>query len=156
MAYKTPWPICNSCSAIPSTVFYPTQCSGKDEAARAYLLHSFFRSLQNSALRGCHVCSLFYEAVREPFKSQLSTAPVYLESHCTVEGTQQVSLTANLHETIRVEGGDETSVADGMNDLSLQTFKYPPIAEVNWATSPEDIPATARNYKGTSCLPSSP
>lgn len=139
---ETPWPICAACASIPVNMFSPTT-----SPSTAHLLQNSFHKLQDSALAGCHTCTLFYEATQEPFKSKLQSAPVYLESWSADTLEQpNVVVSANLARIIRREDGEETKLCEQFSGLNLEPFKFTPIAEVKFVSSKDDVPGAARHH----------
>lgn len=151
MAFTTPWPSCACCRAIPKSLFYqPSTTSQTFEGRRQYNFQAAFLALRESASRGCHACTLFYGAVREPYKSQLHTAPMFLES-LFVQGTERAkttAITADLNRINRSEGSAEFNLKSPTYQCPYGRFEFAPIGEMRWAGEEEGVPASAKNYKG--------
>lgn len=148
MAFTTPWPICAACQSIPLSTFQcESTCEGT-HSINSHFLHASLPNLQKSASTGCHVCFLLYEAVREPFKSRLKTAPIYIESMVGERDGYSVVVTADLSQMVR----QEDSLEMGLSELAIQAedkrFGNTPIADVKFTFDVEDIPAAAKNFKG--------
>ncbi|KAM0154397.1 hypothetical protein ACHAPG_006490 [Botrytis cinerea] len=141
MALRTPWPICTACQAIPYTSFQNGTLNDP---------HQFwpsFSELANSASRGCHTCTLLYEAVREPFKHRLENQAVFLERGAIGgDGAETVVLTVDLASL-----PDQSTWANDFLQVhaedKLSDFKYLPIADVKYVSDAAEVPEDARNFK---------
>lgn len=146
MAPRTPWPICETCRAIPQSLF-----SRHDEISQPLIHHLWpsFAAFEASALRGCHTCTLFYEAVREPFKQCLEPVPaaIYLES-AVREDTQLpvVALTVDLLSLPDHASLDETLGRDEADVKS--SFRFKCIADVKFVLDWNAIPTNAKHFQG--------
>jgi hypothetical protein len=138
MALKTPWPICGTCRHIPPTL-------SRDTTAITHQLWPNFSDFQTSASKGCHSCTLLYEAVQEPFKSRLETGPIYLERAIIDGNIQVVAVTVDLAASPDHSAWDESLWK--RNDQP-PSFQYVPIADVKYVTDSKDIPHDARLFKG--------
>ena len=143
MEPTTPWPVCTNCQRIPLSLF---SAPAEDLEPPRHPLWPSFTALVESALRGCHPCTLFYEAVREPFKSRLETAQLYLESAKTDDGKRTIALTADL-VSLSDESSQEHVQLQG-NSRQTSGFLFTPIASVKSVADYSDVPAIARHYKG--------
>lgn len=145
MTLKTPWPICATCKAIPPAFFRPGSAP-----QQPYQLWPKYLEFAESAARGCHACTLLYEAVREPFKTKLDVEPLYLES-AIIDNTVAVVLTVNLdalpENSIWVKASWKR--IDGENTV----FKFVTIADVKFLTDAEDIPQGFKHFKGKQAEP---
>ncbi|TEY48285.1 hypothetical protein BOTCAL_0296g00050 [Botryotinia calthae] len=141
MALRTPWPICTTCQAISYTLFQNGTINDPNQ------FWPSFSEFANSASRGCHTCTLLYEAVREPFKHRLENQAVFLERGTIGgDGTETVVLTVDpaslpdqstwANEFLQVHAEDK-----------LSDFKYLPIADVKYVSDAAEVPEDARNFK---------
>jgi len=147
---ETPWPICTTCVSIPFHIF----SSSASSPSALYPLQVSFHHLRNSALAGCHTCTLFYEATREPFKSKLESAPVYIEhSSADILDQPKVVVSADLARITRREDSEELKLCEELSALNLEPFKFTPIAEVKFVSSKDDVPAAARHHNSKCMLP---
>lgn len=144
---ETPWPVCQVCSGIPVALFSPSQHEPSAKSAQTHFLHSSFQAFSLSASTGCHLCTVLYGAVREPFKSRLRTAPVFLES-CLQEDDLSVIVSADLTRIQRSGGEDEAALREGVFATTDRPFRHTTIADVKFTFASEKVPATAKNYKG--------
>ena len=141
MTFRTPWPTCTTCQAIPLSFFHN---GAIDKPHRLWLAFSAFAG---SASRGCHTCTLLYEAVREPFKHRLDAEPVHLEcATIDSEGTQAVALTVDLASLPDRGNWDESLWK--RNDVQRPRFQFVPIANVKYVSATKDVPQGARHFKG--------
>ena len=149
MAFRTPWPICAACQAIPIEVLIRSAVDGKNIGLPlTHFLHGSFDAFRLSASRGCHACTLLYEAVREPFKSGLHTAPICLESARGSDDKFKLVLSADLGQIQRFEDSLELALSEVTLREEDKGFNKTPIADVRFVFDASDIPATARNYRG--------
>ncbi|KAF7908922.1 hypothetical protein BELL_0355g00030 [Botrytis elliptica] len=141
MALKTPWPICTTCQAIPYTLFQNGTINDP------HLFWPSFSEFATSASRGCHTCTLLYEAVREPFKHRLEDQPIFLERG-TIDsgGTEVVALTVDLASLPDYSTWADDFLRRHAED-KLSGFKCLPIADVKHVLDPGDVPEDARNFK---------
>ncbi|KAF7901471.1 hypothetical protein EAF00_003692 [Botryotinia globosa] len=141
MALKTPWPICTTYQAIPYTLFQNVTINDP---------HPFwpsFSEFASSASRGCHTCTLLYEAIREPFKHRLEWQPIFLErGTIDIGGTEAVALTVDLASLT-----DHSTWADEIlrkhAEDKLSAFKYLPINDVKHVLDAGEVPEDARNFR---------
>jgi hypothetical protein len=141
MALRTPWPTCTTCQAIPLAFFHNRAID------KPYRLWLTFSAFADSASRGCHTCTLLYEAVWEPFKHRLDDEPVHLE--CTTidtDGTQAVALTVDL-ASLHDRGTWDESLWK-RTDGQRPSFQFVPIADIKYALNANDVPQGARHFKG--------
>ncbi|KAF7926833.1 uncharacterized protein EAE98_006218 [Botrytis deweyae] len=141
MALKTPWPICTTCQAIPYTLFQNGTINDP------HLFWPSFSEFATSASRGCHTCTLLYEAVREPFKHRLEDQPIFLERG-TIDsgGTEVVALTVDLASLPDYSTWADDFLRRHAED-KLSGFKCLPIADVKHVLDAGDVPEDARNFK---------
>lgn len=151
MTFKTLWPLCEPCRAIPSAAFL--QDPGLSHFVTS--LWPSFASFLDSAMGGCHTCFLLYSSIREPFKTRLSRMsapiPLYLESvHSDGEATRTVVLAI-----------DPTSLPDRSNwptallpdsSYSKHGFSYSPIADVKYTFDEREIPDNSKQFRGERVL----
>ncbi|RMZ82926.1 hypothetical protein DV737_g1837, partial [Chaetothyriales sp. CBS 132003] len=105
-----------------------------------------FSAFADSASRGCHSCTLLYEAVREPFKHRLDAEPVHLErAIIDGDGTEAVALTVDL-ASLPDHGTWHESLWK-RNDGQRPIFQFVPIADVKYVPDAKDIPQGARHFK---------
>ena len=103
--------------------------------------------MANSADRGCHVCTLLYEAIHEPYKTQLETAAISLESKAATDGgLRSISLTACL-DTPNLASGQELALLCPSGSSS--TLEAVSIGTVKFVLDYELVPKTAKNYQST-------
>lgn len=143
MVVKTPWPICDTCQTIPHEIFNGSISS----EMLPFTLWRSFESFAESAAKGCHTCTLFYEAVHEPYKSQLKSAEIYLESSPTSDTEDRhVVLTANLASLGDGVGQEKEDLPTQSN---LATFTcFTPIAHIKFVLDYEQVGSNAKYYKG--------
>ncbi|RMZ90857.1 hypothetical protein DV736_g1883, partial [Chaetothyriales sp. CBS 134916] len=140
MALKTPWPTCTTCQAIPLTFFH------NGATNKPHPLWLTFSAFADSASKGCHSCTLLYEAVQEPFKHRLDTEPVHLERATTdSDGTQAVALTVDLASSPDRGTWDESLWK--RYDGQQPSFQFVPIADVKYVRDAKDVPQGARHFK---------
>jgi hypothetical protein len=141
MTFRTPWPTCTTCQAIPLAYFQAATF------VKPHRLWVTFSAFADSASRGCHTCTLLYEAVQEPFKHRLDNEPVHLE-RATIDsdGTQAVALTVDI-ASLRDHGTWDESLW-GPTDGKPASFQFVPIADVKYVINADDIPQGARHFKG--------
>ncbi|KAI9649471.1 hypothetical protein NHQ30_002047 [Ciborinia camelliae] len=140
MSLRTPWPTCTTCQEIPPTFFHREAIIDKP-----HRFWSTFSAFANSASRGCHSCTLLYEAVREPFKHQLDDEPVFLERATTEsDGSQVVALTVTLASL-----PDRDTLDEPLKKRTDQHsgFQFVPIADIKYVTDAKDVPRGARHFK---------
>jgi hypothetical protein len=141
MALRTPWPTCTTCQAIPLAFFHNGAIN------KPHRLWPTFSAFANSASRGCHTCTLLYEAVREPFKHRLDNEPVHLE-RATIDsdGAQAVALTVALASLPDRGTWDES--LQKRTDGQRPSFQFVPIADIKYVPDAKDIPQGVRHFKG--------
>lgn len=117
--------MCKTCQAIPLAIF-------QDGAtAKHHLLWLTFSAFANSASRGCHTCTLLYEAVREPFKDRLDDEPIYLEhAILNADGGQAVALTVDLASSPNRRNWDESLWRH--TDEQGPSFQFVPLTDVRY------------------------
>jgi len=129
MALEPPWLICASCRGI----------------TRRLWLH--FSEFEASAAKGCHSCTILYEAVREPFKSRLEIEPVFLERATEDQNNKHpLALTIDIAPSADSSTWDE-SLWNG-NNSQQANFRHVAIADVKYVTDSKDVPHGARLFKG--------
>jgi hypothetical protein len=108
--------MCTTCRAIPRVFF---QDGVIDKPHR---LWPTFVAVASSASGGCHICTLLYEAVREPFKHRLDKEPVHLE-RATIngDGTQAVVLTVDLADRGKWDESFMEAYRRPTTELSIRT-----------------------------------
>ncbi|KAK5163373.1 uncharacterized protein LTR77_010746 [Saxophila tyrrhenica] len=142
MAHQTPWPICSTCRTIPHNIFTVPASSDLTQ----FKLWDSFTRFAESAARGCHTCTLLYEAVHEPYKSRLKNAEVYLESLSTGDNVKrEVVVTANSTLLEPCAGREEEALLKGGN-LSAGT-SFTPIAHLKFALNHNEIEASTKYYQ---------
>ncbi|KAK3669263.1 hypothetical protein LTR78_010870 [Recurvomyces mirabilis] len=141
MAPETPWPICKICRSIPYSVFG----SNSQETIAPVRLFDSFTALVNSADRGCHVCTLLYEAIHEPYKTQLETAVISLESKAATDsGPRNIQMMVSL-DTPDLAGGQELALLrPSSSNSSLEAVA---IGSVKFVLDYDLVPRTAKNYR---------
>jgi hypothetical protein len=141
MALSTPWPICTNCQAIPLA------CFRNGAINKPHQLWPTYSAFANSALRGCHTCTLLYEAVQEPFKHQLNDEAVFLE-HTAIssDGAQAVALTVTPASL--PDPGIQNELLQNRTGDQRPNFQLVPIADVKYVLDAEDVPQGARQFKG--------
>jgi hypothetical protein len=138
MTLNTPWPICEKCQAIPPAFFRHGAIDTPHQ------LWPTFSAFANSASRGCHTCTLLYEAVREPFKSRLDEEPVHLER--SASDNDSIALTIDPASLVDHETWvDSLQKAEDGQRLTLQ---FQSIADIKYVLDAKDIPQSARHFKG--------
>ena len=141
MALQTPWPTCVTCQAIPPAYFHNEAIDGPHH------LWATFSAFANSASRGCHTCTLLYEAVREPFKHLLDEEPVYLErSSIDGGGTQALALTIDPASLLNRDTWDE--FLKKTIDDQPPNFRFQTIADIKYVLDAKDVPRGAQHFKG--------
>jgi hypothetical protein len=146
MTLRTPWPTCTTCQAVPLAFFHNGAIS------KPHRLWLTFSAFADSALRGCHTCTLLYEAVREPFKHRLDAEPVHLERATTnSDGTQAIALTVDLASLPDRGTWDESLWK--RNDGQRPGLQFVPIADIKYVRSARDVPQSARHFKGKNVTP---
>jgi hypothetical protein len=141
MTVNTPWPICETCQATPPAFFHHGSIDTPHQ------LWPTFSAFANSASRGCHACTLLYEAVWEPFKSRLDEESVYLERSATDnESTQALALTIDPASLVDRNAWDD-SLQKAVDGQRL-AFRFQPIANVKYVLDAKDIPQGAKNFRG--------
>lgn len=145
MAYRTPWPICEACAKLPESLFFPDQHA---DQPTIHPLWPTFQAFQNSALQGCHVCTLLSAAIHEPYK-QLPVEdliPVFLESIRDEDsGTGDIALTVDVG-TLRDHPRWSSILSQPQTDL--RGYQYWPIARVKFVSRPDEVPSNAKHFKG--------
>ncbi|KAK4553800.1 hypothetical protein LTR86_008975 [Recurvomyces mirabilis] len=141
MASGTPWPICKTCRSIPHELF------GSDSQATIAPVRLFdsYTALVHSADRGCHVCTLLYESIHEPYKTQLETAAVSLESRAAADGgTRDVQMMASLGTP---DLASEQELALLQPPRSSSSLKAVSIGSLKFVLDYDLVPRTAKNYQ---------
>jgi hypothetical protein len=141
MTFETPWPTCTTCQAIPLAYFQAASF------VKPYQLWLTFSAFADSASKGCHTCTLLYEAVQEPFKRRLGNESVYLERP-TIDndGIQAVALTVDI-ASLEDHGTWDESLWK-LTDGKPTSFSFVPIADVKYVINVSEIPQGARHFKG--------
>ena len=146
----SPWPICSICQSIPLSLFDPLETTelASDELTSAgvhtHALQLAFDNLQRSAYGGCHTCTLFHDAVYEPFKSRLSSAPIFLESVRRYGESPAIVLTAELDQVREASSGEGSLKSIKARIPTSQQPKHIPIGEVRSTMRSEVL--SAKNY----------
>lgn len=144
MTLQTPWPICTTCQAIPPAFFH------NGTMVKPHQLWPNFSSFTTSASRGCHTCTLLFEAVWEPFKHRLEDESIFLERATTniddVE-VEAVALTVSLDSLSNRDTWVDEFSKIHISD-KLPGFQFVPIAIVKYVTDAEEVPKGARHVKG--------
>jgi hypothetical protein len=141
MNLMTPWPTCTACQVIPLAFFQ------NGAIHKPHQLWLNFFAFVDSASRGCHTCTLLYEAVQEPFKHRLDDEPVYLErATINSDGTQAVALTVDLASQPDRGTWDESLWK--RTDSQSPSFQFAPIADVKYVSDVRDVPQGTRHFKG--------
>ena len=141
-AMRTPWPICQKCSDIPTDVFCPQSA---DAPGAIHPLWPAFSALVESAARGCHTCTLFFEAVREPFKSQ-DAVPVYLESLAAGDGGRR-SVYITLDLSLVTATGRPHDVQPKVVEWTAALTRFTPVADVRYLLDADQIPKNAKFFQ---------
>ncbi|KIW03232.1 uncharacterized protein PV09_05454 [Verruconis gallopava] len=140
MALKSPWPICKTCQAIPLAYFQ------NEEVNQPYRAWPTFADFADSASRGCHTCTLLYEAVREPFKTRLDDEPIYLESAKTRVNDERV-VVLTVDPTTIADRTNWNGFLQKPNDNDPPNLQFLPIADVKYVRDARDVPQDARHFK---------
>ncbi|KAA8572160.1 hypothetical protein MFRU_018g01510 [Monilinia fructicola] len=140
MALRTPWPICATCQAIPLAFFQ------NGAVNKPHLFWTTFSAFANSALRGCHSCTLLFEAVREPYKHRLDNEPVFLE-HGMVESAGSRALALTVIPAFLPDRGTSNASLEKDHDDLRRNFHLVPIADVKYVSDTKDVPQGARHFK---------
>ena len=151
MSVETPWPICGHCKNIPLSFFCQLVSAEPFEQRRKYNLQASFAALRYSASRGCHSCTLFYEAVREPYKNALHTAPVFFESlfERTSAFARTIAITVDLNRVVRSGDGAESHLKSPEYQCLYGRFEFPPIGEMRWTMEETKIPWYAKHTQSS-------
>lgn len=130
-----------TCQAIPLAFFRNGAIN------KPHQLWPTFSAFANSASRGCHTCTLLYEAVREPFKHQLGDKAVFLE-HAAIDndGAQAVALTATPASLSDL--GIQEELLQKRTGDQRPNFQFMPIADIKYVLDAKDIPQGAQQFKG--------
>ena len=150
MDVKTPWPICSHCKEIPKSLFHQSPSGELFERRRKYNLRVSFAALRNSASRGCHACTLFHDEVREPYRSDLETVPVYLETLFEQSSAlaRTTALTVDLHRVVRSETSAESKSKSAEYQCPYGGFEFDVVAEVRWTSEEAKVPLSAKHHQG--------
>lgn len=98
---------------------------------------------------------LFYEAVHEPYKGELQTAPVLLES-LFEQGSvaaKATAVTADLSRILRSQNSVESKLKTPSYQCPFGRFEFAVIGQIKWTDDGNNVPEPAKHYQGRHCAP---